>query len=245
MSLRISAADRLLALALPDEDRDPRSAFQVDPHQAVEVAQAAVSESLAAARDGRDTASMRSLVGLQLAKVATTMVGVDLLNLKDISRQSLEQCFKQWDERFAALEKDARDDDSKRVLANIRKETSRPTITDGLVDAMLLPRQCKPVMEAFFRALDNRDKEAMKAVHTPTTAAKLAEVDIDAWVKEMFGETPVQIRLLSTRARYQRSQDDISIPCNVLWVDQDGVEHLSLQIMPVVKTEKGWLIGEK
>jgi hypothetical protein len=244
MALRLQAADYLLKLASPGGN--PPSTLLVDPHRAVEAARMAVTESLAAARDGRDTLSMKTLVGTRLVIVSTTMVGIDLLNLKELTKESLEKARKQWDEQFAALEKDAKDDESKKGVALIRKYYSAP-FTDAQVDAMLLPGQCKPVAEAFFKALEKRDRDALKGLLTPTTAAKLAGKDVGALVKEMFGGTPRQIRLLSIGGLHSGGGEGegFSVPCNVLWVDEEGKEHTARPEIHIVKTDKGWLVGEK
>lgn len=215
----------------------------VDPLKAVEVAKAAVTESLAAARDGRDTFSMRTLVATLLGKVANSMIGSDILNLKEPTRESLEKARKQWDEQLATLEKDAKDDGAKKVLASVRSNWSVP-FTDAQIEAMLLPGQCKPVVAAFYRAFEKRDREALKALLTPKTAAAIADKDMTALVKDMFANTPRQIRLVSiAKIRLERG-GSAEVPCNVKWVDEDGKEHRLSQDLHMVKTDKGWLVGD-
>jgi len=245
MELRLDAAYWLLKMALPGGEKGVQPSLMVDPHRAVEAARTAVTESLAAARDGRDSLSTRSRARLLLRRVTSRMIGIDLLNLKEPTRESLEKARKQWDEQFAALEKDALDEYSKEVLTSIRTYLSVP-FTDAQVEAMLLPRKCMPIAEAFFQALEKRDREALKVLLTPTTAAKLLDKDLNALAKGMFGGTPRQIRLLSIGGLTTSGRDEgVSVPCNVIWVDEDGKEHTSRPEIHIVKTDKGWLVGEK
>ncbi|RPI61937.1 MAG: hypothetical protein EHM48_04890 [Planctomycetaceae bacterium] len=248
MALRLQAADRLLTLVAPygEGNREYRL-VTIDPSSAVEAAKAAVLESLAAARDGRDTFSMQTLIGIMLAKVATQMVGIDMLNQKELTRESLEKLRKQWDDQFAALEKESKDEHSTKVLQNIRKYISI-TIPDAhmnaQIESILLRRQCKPLAESFFTALAKRDREALTAVLTPTTAAKLTDKSMDEFVKSVFKGSPSQIRRIMIGGLTE-SAGQISAPCEVFWVDDAGAEHSSNQGLPLVKTDKGLRIGEK
>lgn len=244
--LRVDAAHRMLMWTLPDECvRSFGYGFIVDGGRAVKVANAAVLESFAAVQDGRDDASMKTLVGIKLAEVSTEMVGIEILQQPQPTKESLEKTRKDWDGKFAVIDQGLKDDDSKRTMAMIRKMLQQPW-TDAQIEAMLLPSQLKPVAEAFFKALEKQDRDALKAVLTAKTAGKLEGKEVAALVKDMFGEVPSKIRLASIGAISTTGPEQgLTVPCNVLWTDKDGKEHSKRPEMHVVKTDKGWRVGEK
>ena len=246
MTLRLGAAQYLVTFAMPQDDPENRRrlTIPVDPGRALAAAKTAVTESLAAAKDGRDTLSMRTLAGMQLVKVAVTMVGLDLVSQKEPTGESLAKTRKQWDDLFAGMEKDATDDTTKSVLASTRQYLAQQ-FTDREIEGILLSRELRPLAEAFYKALEKRDRKALEAVLTPATAIMLKDKDMNVLMKDVVGGAARQVRLISTGTPRPGHAPALNMSCTIVWVDEEGKEHTSYPDgLPFIKTEKGWRIGE-
>ncbi len=241
MGLRLQAAGRLLELAFPDAEGRVPPALVVELTTAVRLAKAVVLESLAAANDGRDAFSMRTLVGVKLASVATQMVTADLLASESPTLESLKQARSRWAEEFASLAKDSANERVVKVLGNVQTYCSR--ITDAELESLLVRHECRQLLLRFFRALEARDVQVLKSVLAPKTAASLVDSDADALAKSLLGGIPRKVLMVLVGELQRVGSHETRVSCTVVWTGDDGKERTSCRQVPVVKTEDGWRVG--